>query len=1266
MGTIPQRGNALTGRAGQALSNFSRTRRGSILVKAGLWIAGLIALFAIVGFFVVPPVAKHYLVKGLSEKLHRQVTIDEIKVNPFAMTAQVKGFTIKERGSSEVFVSFGELFLNLQAESIYRRAPILREIRLANPYVHIVRNNDGTTYNFSDLLQEFTAAPAAATKETKEAQPGPHFSLNNIQLVNGRVEFDDRPKRAHHSMTEINIAIPFLSNLRYLLDSYVQPAFSARVNGTPFALRGRTKPFKESLETAVDIDIARLDIPRYMEYVPARLNFRVSSGHLTTKLTATFTSGQGSAPVLLVTGKVGLEKFSIAELNGQPLLNLPALDVPVDSMEVFARKLAFGTIALTAPEVFVRRERNGSLNWMALIPQDDGPREPQGPSQPPQVSVAEVKITDGQVHYVDQVPDKGFRTDLQGIAFALQKFALPQTEPAHIELEFKTRFNEAVKHSSTLLLSPLTSEGSIEISGVRPKNYAPYLAPPVLFVDVEDGLLSASARYRFEQAGEEASATVSDLTATLSSLRLRKHGAKEDVIKIGATMLKGLDLDLKKRTIQIAEVRTKDARITARREKDGSIDLATLTPRAWAGAQTVVPGEAAQPPPAKPASGTVPEWIFLVKKISVDRYGVTFQDEAPAEPVTHVVEPINLTVENLSNRKNSSAKVTLSAKINKTGSISAAGPVSINPHSAQLELDVQTLDLVPLQPYFQDKVNIVVSSGAVSTKGSLKLEMPDGAAPAIAFAGDVTVGNFASVDKASSEDFLKWKSLFIGGINTTTQPFALEIREVALSDFYSRLIIYPTGRLNVQDIAVSAEQRAAAQSAGEAEGEVSTDTSKPAQPANPAQTSKKPGPKNTEASKPPVPAEGGQPAEPTPAGPPPTITIGKITLQGGDVNFTDLFIKPNYSADLTEIGGSVTGLSSALDTTADVDLRGRFARTAPVEIKGKVNPLVKNLFLDLKASVRDIELGTFTPYSGKYVGYAIEKGKMTFNVEYKVENRKLAAKNQLILDQLTFGGKIESPQATKLPVLFAVALLKDRHGVINVNLPISGSLDDPKFSVGGIILQIIFNIIEKAITAPFALIGSMFGEGGEELAYVEYDPGLVVLTPQSQEKLVKLQKALVERPSLKLDITPRVDPEKDREGLRRFRFEQQIKAQKLKDLVKQGSSVKSLDEVKVESAEYEKYLTKAYKAAKFPKPRNVIGLLKDLPPEEMEKLMLTNTQISNEDLVELANERAQIAKNFITKDEQVPLERVFLLAPKLEAPKADDKLKASRVDFSLK
>jgi hypothetical protein len=467
---------------------------------------------------------------------------------------------------------------------------------------------------------------------------------------------------------------------------------------------------------------------------------------------------------------------------------------------------------------------------------------------------------------------------------------------------------------------------------------------------------------------------------------------------------------------------------------------------------------------------------------------------------------------------------------------------------------------------------------------------------------------------------------------------SLTIDQIALSDFYARIVVFAEGRLNLQNIAAT----------GPAEAGATADDEKTKPPAPRAAANATPAP------------------APAGAGASPPVKIGKVVLQGGDIAFTDLFVKPNYSADLSEIGGSVTGLSSQLDTTADVVLRGRFAKTAPVEISGKINPLVKDLFLDLKATVRDIELGPLTPYSGKYVGYAIEKGKMSFDVAYKIEHRKLTAANRLVLNQLTFGGRIESPQATKLPVLLAVSLLKDRNGVIDVNLPVSGSLDDPKFSIGGIVVRIIFNLIEKAVTAPFSLIANLVGgSGSEELSYVEFDYGRALPTAAGQEKLVKLQSALVERPGLKLDITGRVDPEKDREGLRHYRFEQQVKVQKLKEMVKQGSSVSSVDQISIDPQDYEKYLRLAYKDAKFAKPRNALGFTKDLPVAEMEKLMQTNTQVSDDDLVTLANQRAQLAKDAITKDGKVALERVYLLAPNLNA-KGDDKLKASRVDFALK
>jgi 3D (Asp-Asp-Asp) domain-containing protein len=302
-------------------SRQARGQRRRKLLKVALWVVGLVALFAVVGFFAVPPIAKHYLVKSLSELLNRQVAIQDIKINPFALTASVRGFMVSEPGGSEVFVSFDELFVDLQAESVIQRGPILREIRLEHPFVHVVRRDDGT-YNFSDLLVKFTSGKPAAADQAKQ-QERPRFSLNNIEVIAGKVIFDDQPKRAKHAVTDLDIAIPFLSNLPYRLDQYVVPSFSAKVNDTPIALTGRSKPFATPPEAQLDVNVYSLDIPRYLEYLPVKLPFKITSALLETRLTATFKLYPDMPPLLVLSGKVALDtgevvRVSYADQNGHP------------------------------------------------------------------------------------------------------------------------------------------------------------------------------------------------------------------------------------------------------------------------------------------------------------------------------------------------------------------------------------------------------------------------------------------------------------------------------------------------------------------------------------------------------------------------------------------------------------------------------------------------------------------------------------------------------------------------------------------------------------------------------------------------------------------------------------------------------------------------------------------------------------------------------------------------------------------------------------
>jgi hypothetical protein len=395
------------------------------------------------------------------------------------------------------------------------------------------------------------------------------------------------------------------------------------------------------------------------------------------------------------------------------------------------------------------------------------------------------------------------------------------------------------------------------------------------------------------------------------------------------------------------------------------------------------------------------------------------------------------------------------------------------------------------------------------------------------------------------------------------------------------------------------------------------------------------------------------------------VTVKEITLSEGEISVTDDFIRPRYSAGLREVSGRVSGVSSEAGVRAEVDVFAKLEEFAPLTITGTVHPFRDDFFLDLKADFRNIDLSPLTPYAGKYTGYTIEKGKLTLDLRYHVAEEERSSTNSYFISQFDFGERVESPHATKLPVRLAIALLKDRNGDIELDLPLSGSLEDPEFNVGQLVVRMLVSFLKKVATSPFALLGAMFG-GGEELAYVEFEPGSHGLGPENEEKLDTLTTALSERPSLTLEITGYVDIEADGMALRETLLERRVKAQKRRKLRKKGSPAVPLDEVTITEEEYEKYLTMAYKSEKFPKPKNILGLTKRLPREEMERLMLTHINVTDEDLRELSAQRARAAYAYILNTGKVETERVFLVESEDLSPEDKEDVRRSRVDFRLR
>jgi len=574
------------------------------------------------------------------------------------------------------------------------------------------------------------------------------------------------------------------------------------------------------------------------------------------------------------------------------------------------------------------------------------------------------------------------------------------------------------------------------------------------------------------------------------------------------------------------------------------------------------------------------------------------------------------------------------------GRLAARGTLAAAPLHADLALQIDDLDLLPLQPLFADRVNLRVTHATLAAKGHLVLDQPGSGPLQGNFAGDVRLAHLATIDSLNHNDFVNWDALSLRGIGLQLAPLALHIDEVALDKLFARVIINPGGRINLQDIVKQKAQPAISL----------TEASTAPVPAAPASA--------------PVPAAG-------PAGPP--ITVGRVLLRDGHVRFTDNFVQPRYGADLLELNGAVEGLSSDPASTASIDVRGR-VNDAPLLIGGRVNPLSRELALDIKASVHDMELAPLSAYSGKYVGYRIERGKLSFDVAYQLKDRQLQAKNRLVLDQLTFGDKVESPSAVSLPVQLAVALLKDRNGVIDIDLPIGGSLDDPDFSVGGIIVKVLLNLVTKAVTAPFALLGNLFGGGTEQMSSVAFDPGRAVVTPERESGLKALAKAMTERPGLKLDITGWADPATDTEALRALGVDARLRALKRQDLAERGT-LGNPAEVVVTAAEYPGLLARAYALdvaapAAAGAPAGAAAAAKPAAPAvapdpaQMEQALRARQNVTEKELRTLGNRRAQAAKDWLRTIGLVPEERLSLVDAHLAAP--GDAASGARVEFGLR
>lgn len=1247
----------------------SRLQRGAV-PRILLWAVGAVAALALVWTLLIgwwlPGFLKPRIEAAGSEALGAPLVLDRIELAPWRLEAVISGLRL---GPAEApWLRVAELRADLSIESLWRLAPVLERVLVREPQVELERQAIGR-YNITPMLEALAKQPPAPP----DAKPA-RFALNNIRLEGGRIHIVDRVSRSEHHVEGLQIGVPFVSNLPSQVTIDVEPLLDARVNGSHLQVQGKTQPFAEGRRSHVDVSWRQLDVPRWVEafapLLPQALPIDALRGQLDLQLAIGFEQRPApAAPLLRIAGgatlsqlqavvpaqgaRVAVERLAIEGLDLQPLERkaiVGAIRLQAPQLEVDLPRLAAAAPAPTGKDRLVLSDAPASAasaaGGAASAPAAAGDADGW------QWRVDKLELAEGRVLLAEPAWPQG--QALMPITLAVSGLdARPDAPPATLALSLVDAQGAKVQVDGTLSVAARSARLKADVAGFKP---TAWLAPWQTLLPVR--VLGAGVALQAQAEVGPASWSVSEGALQLTGLELQPVGAAVapppsarktagklakpdsavDRLRLSRLDVNGLQVGAgaaEPIVARIAAVKLEGLDLDAARNERGLIG--------W------------QPPPAEPAvsapdaaqgrSTPSPRW--QVGELSCSNCRVTLSDRSVKPVAVFGVTRTDLKLRQLDSDLTKPLSFELATALQHGGRLRASGTARPQPLALRSKIDLDSLDLRALQPYVEAQLNVALVSAKVSARGELQVDGTAQEAVSLArWRGRLALRELRLLDQINQAEFVRFKGLQLDAADVGWRPAAVQadLGNVTLDDFYGRVIVNADGRINLSEI-VKRPGDATPRS-------LTTETASGAAPAAPPNPVPPAPAAVAAASAPDV-------ADAAPAAPPPQLRWREIRLAGGTVDFTDNFIRPNYSAKLTDIGGEVSALAWDSPQPATVKISGKVDGAAPLEIGGTMHPLGPRLATDITASARGIDITRLTAYSGRYAGYGIEKGTLSVKVHYKIENGKLEAENNVYLDQLTFGDKIDSPDALKLPVLLAVSLLKDRNGVIDIDLPISGSLDDPQFSVGRIVVRVIVNLITKAITAPFSLLASAFGGGGQELGYVEFAPGSTELSDASRQRLDTLIKALTDRPALKLEATGRADPAVDEAALRAQYLDRLLRTAKAK------STGELAESVKVEPDERGRWLEAAYKSSDLKtKPRNAIGLAKSLPPGEMEALLLASAPAGEPALKALADQRGDRVKAYLTG--KVPPERVLLTASRLGTEGIDDKGATARVAFGLK
>jgi uncharacterized protein involved in outer membrane biogenesis len=937
-------------------------------------------------------------------------------------------------------------------------------------------------------------------------------------------------------------------------------------------------------------------IPPLLVGLYALLGFKVAPGIVRKQAIAFVAENYGRT---LTIGEVTIHPFklqatvrdlSLPDADGTPMLAFEQLFVDFELSSLWQRALVFKKIEIDAPVVRTVVRPGGEVNLADLqLPEEPGEEE----EPPPSVWIHALVVERGNLQYVDNDRPQPWLETFAPLAFTLEDFRTTP-EGGDFSLKARTARGADIAWRGRFALAPtIASEGQLTITGAKAYVLGEFLGESLPFL-LTEGSIDLAGSYQARLAEElQLEAQLPEIKFV--GLGIRARTADADWVTIPSISVADTRLSVANESVAIGKLTFAGLTAKAWLDPDGSMNLERLfdggessgapeaapatsagpdakpraapsattpgamtpsattpsatTPSATTPAATssksspaVTPTKSSSTAPAAPSDAADDGWSVDVASVEVADAAIDFEDRQAAPVKQFKLAPVNVTVKNASLDLARPLPITIDAVINDHAKFKASGSLVPDPLAADLDVELAKARMMILQPYVLPVADLTITGGELGMKGKFRMAPPESDGPELSFKGDVAIDRFASIDNAGREDFVNFDRLDLTKVDFALAPDALSIDRVTARRPYARVAISPEQVLNISAVldpagtaAALAERRAA---------EAAEAAQSPAEKRRIEKERKAAEKREAKAVK-----RGDGKAAATPPAAPPTeaaeempVHIRELRIADGRMNFSDQYVQPNFAADVQDIAGTVKGISSSSTSRAEVSLKGSVGEFSPVTIEGELQPFAFDQYTDMGLKFENISLPIFNPYSGQFAGYNIAKGKLTTDLHYRIEARRLDAQHKIRIDQLEWGEASATRGEATLPVKFATSLLKDRNGVINLDVPVGGTLDDPSFRIGPIVWQIIKNLISKIVTAPFAFLGSLFA-GAEEAQFVDFAPGEATLETTTAGHLATLATGLAEKPEINLDVPLGTVAELDKPALEERAYEAAVAAE---------------------------------------------------------------------------------------------------------------------------